>query len=134
MSNQDSEDSTKIVSRPEVEDVAPVVTHIQFMYGQKIVSVSRPEELPLFFGRDKDNCHLYVPSEVVSRQHCVVDYHQGRIVIRDQSTNGTFVKFGQAEEICLRKTQSYPLNGRGMIKLGKSFSKDDEGIIYFKCR
>ncbi len=133
MSNYESQDSTEIVSHTQATGLNESM-QIQFMFGQKIVEVNRPEELPLIFGRDNETCNIAISEEVVSRQHCVVDMIQGRIVLKDQSTNGSFLKIGQAEEICLRKGQFYPLNGRGMIKLGKSFDKDDKAIIYFKCR
>ena len=131
---QETQDSTKIVSHTDESIIGHTTTHIEFMYRRQIFTITRPEELPLFLGRDRESCHIHVPVQVVSRQHCVIDLIQGRIVVKDQSTNGTYVKFGQAEEVCLRKGQTYPLNGRGMIKLGKSFEKDDDAIIYFRCK
>ena len=76
MSNYESQDSTEIVTHTQTSNLSGDM-QVQFMFGQKIIEVNRPEELPLIFGRDKDTCSIAVTEEVVSRQHCVVDMVQG---------------------------------------------------------
>ena len=133
MSDPELQDSTKIIEQSRLpEQVINDSANIQFMYRQAVIAVNRPEELPIYIGRDREHCHISVVKEVVSRQHCVIDYVEGRIVVKDTSTNGTYIKIGQAQEIKLSR-QSYPLIGRGMIKLGEKFNDSSEDIIYFKC-
>ena len=46
---------------------------------------------PFVIGRDPQ-CHLRPASPLVSKKHCSLTLHEGKLVVRDfNSTNGTFV-------------------------------------------
>jgi hypothetical protein len=51
-------------------------------------------------GRGRD-CHLQPKSEAISRHHCVVLIHDGRVFIQDlESRNGTFVNGQLVKQVC----------------------------------
>lgn len=83
-------------------------------------------------GRAQD-CDLVIKSDLASRHHAQIAYRNGKFVIVDQSTNGTFVKGQGGKEIYVHAEQ-VPLTGSGFISLGKSVTVDNENLIYFSCQ
>ena len=83
-------------------------------------------------GRAHD-CDLAIKSDLASRHHAQIAYRNGKFVIVDQSTNGTFVKYQGGKEIYAHAEQ-VPLTGSGFISLGKSVTVDNENLIYFSCQ
>ena len=62
---------------------------------------------------------LVVEAELVSRVHAYCVYRRGKFILVDQSTNGTFVKTNDGQEIYIRR-EELPLIGSGVIGLGES--------------
>ncbi len=84
----------------------------------------------LTIGRDL-NSGIVVEGTLVSRQHAVIEYRRGKFLIRDQSTNGTYVLTEDGRSIYLRR-EEFPLWGEGKISLGKTILNDsDEDLIHF---
>ncbi len=81
-----------------------------------------PEGAGFVLGRSTQ-CDLVVPPRLVSRLHAKIEYHRGKFVLIDQSTNGTFVHTQDGREVYLRR-EALPLWGRGVIGLGQSPSDD----------
>jgi adenylate cyclase len=80
-------------------------------------------------GRGGD-CDLFVDGDLISRHHSKVEHRRGKFVITDQSTNGTFIKTQEGQEVFLRR-EELTLFGVGFISLGKKVDQNDEGIIQF---
>ena len=55
-----------------------------------------------------------------------------KFILIDQSTNGTYVKTGEGQEIYLRR-EEVPLVGRGIIGLGESASKENGQVVQYIC-
>ena len=56
-------------------------------------------ELPISFGRDKENT-LFLPSKKVSRYHALIEKRDDQVVLIDQgSTNGTFLNGKRQQEV-----------------------------------
>ncbi len=84
----------------------------------------------LTIGRDL-NSGIVVEGTLVSRQHAIIEYRRGKFLIRDQSTNGTYVLTEDGRSIYLRR-EEFPLWGEGKISLGKTILNDsDEDLIHF---
>ena len=84
----------------------------------------------LTIGRDM-NCGITVKGNLVSRQHAIIEYRRGKFLIRDQSTNGTYILTDDGRSVYLRR-EEFPLWGEGIISLGKTiFDKDDPNLIHF---
>jgi class 3 adenylate cyclase len=81
-------------------------------------------------GRADDN-DLVVKGNLISRIHAKVEMRRGKIIIIDQSTNGTFLQNLQGIETFVRR-DSTELTGEGTIGLGKSESPGASLAIHFK--
>lgn len=80
-------------------------------------------------GRGID-CELIVQGELISRYHSKIEYRRGKFVITDQSTNGTFIKTQDGQEIFLRR-EELALYGNGYISLGKEIDRTDIQLIHY---
>lgn len=77
-------------------------------------------------------CEIIVNNERASRQHARIEYRRGKFFIIDKSTNGTYVRLGDEEQVFLRREQM-PLTGQGMISLGIAIEKTPTDIVHFAC-
>ena len=83
-------------------------------------------------GRGGD-CELIIKGELISRHHSKIEHRRGKFIVTDQSTNGTFVKTMEGQEIFLRR-EELTLFGSGHISLGKEVDYADPDLIHFKCQ
>ena len=82
-------------------------------------------------GRGKD-CELIIKGELISRYHSKIEYRRGKFVITDQSTNGTFIRSSEGQDVFLRR-EEFALFGTGHISLGKKVDLKDANVIHFHC-
>lgn len=78
---------------------------------------------PLSLGREAEN-HIVVDNLRVSRRHAKIEFRQGKFVLTDSSTNGTWVLFAGQGEVALRH-EELALHGSGLISLGHPHAPDD---------
>lgn len=81
-------------------------------------------------GRAEDN-DLVIKGNLISRIHAKVEMRRGKILVVDQSTNGTFVINVQGEETFIRR-DSAQLNGEGTIGLGRAEEPGASLAIHYK--
>jgi pSer/pThr/pTyr-binding forkhead associated (FHA) protein len=84
---------------------------------------------PVSLGRGLD-CGLLITGDLISRYHAKIDIRRGKFVLTDQSTNGTFVRTLDGQDIFLRQDE-LTLFGSGVISLGKDVDKQRENLIYY---
>ena len=77
------------------------------------------ERMPVVLGRSPQ-AHFRVDDSRVSRSHARLDWHGGVFQLTDLSYNGTYVRFGDAEEVVSLRRGSCTLHGHGVIGLGGS--------------
>ncbi len=82
-------------------------------------------------GRGKD-CDLLIKGDLISRHHSKMEHRRGKFIITDQSTNGTFIRTAEGQEIFLRR-EEFTVFGSGYISLGKKVDLSDENVIHFLC-
>jgi len=82
-------------------------------------------------GRGKD-CELVIQGDLISRYHSKIEHRRGKFILSDQSTNGTFVRTTEGQEIFLRG-EEFTLFGSGHISLGKKVDFADINLISFLC-
>ena len=82
-------------------------------------------------GRDA-RCELVVRSEMASRFHAVVEARSGKFVLRDQSTNGIWVRMQGSPVVTLQR-EELSLFGEGIISLGEAVGGDARHLIRFTC-
>ncbi len=81
-------------------------------------------------GRDKNNVQIVVQHKNASRKHCTIRFHRGKFILKDHSTNGTYVQQKAQKEVFL-KQESVPLVDDGSISLGQPISGSERPIEYF---
>jgi len=108
--------------------------HIDLEYqfrGSKVKEVSvTPKITPFSVGREPRICSLGVPTTFASRDHFHILHRRGKFILKDQSTNGTYVAENGADAIYLRR-EEMPLRGNGIISLGQP-PDEAEHIIRFQ--
>jgi adenylate cyclase len=83
----------------------------------------------LMIGRDPA-CELVVADSKASRQHCTIERRQDRFLLRDHSTNGTFVTVVDELEVVLQR-EEFPLRKHGWIAFGQSRAGTSDIVEYF---
>jgi adenylate cyclase len=80
-------------------------------------------------GRD-ETCDLVVQNELASRLHIHIELRFGKFIIVDQSTNGTYVRFGDGHVAHITREEIF-LQGNGSISLGQSFADNPDDVVEF---
>jgi class 3 adenylate cyclase len=85
-----------------------------------------------------EQCTLVVPSDLASRLHATFIYQQGKVILCDKSTNGTFVRTlgGKRASDSLNlfiHHEDWVMQHNGVISLGEPFTKEAERLIHFRC-
>ena len=88
-----------------------------------------PMLVRFLFGRGLD-CDQTVDHPTISREHAEVLYRNGQFILRDFSTNGSYVIQGEKREQVHRS--SIELKGQGQIYLGRTLGQP-EFCIEFTC-
>ncbi len=86
---------------------------------------------PFTLGRDATSS-LIIDAEWVSRNHALIEYKRGYFVISDRSTNGTYVKLGEEDELRLHRDEVF-LRKSGAISLGQTIALNPDHVLYFQC-
>ncbi|MGB8328119.1 MAG: adenylate/guanylate cyclase domain-containing protein [Steroidobacteraceae bacterium] len=82
-------------------------------------------------GRADDN-DVVIKGNLISRLHARIEINRNKLVLTDQSTNGTFVQNSDGTEAFVRR-DSVQIKGEGMIGLGRMPEGDSAQSIRFVC-
>jgi hypothetical protein len=82
-------------------------------------------------GRGEDN-DVVLSGERISRLHARIEISRNKVVLIDESTNGTYVHTADGEQSFVRRG-SLQLKGQGMIGLGRRPRQDSARTIRFSC-
>jgi hypothetical protein len=125
-----SDDVTRIeVSSGEQEEENKYLT-IEFRGEKNRIASNDKRTFVIGRGVQSD---LLCPTRLASRTHAVIEFRRGKFLLTDQSSNGTFVKTDDGENIFLRR-QELMLWGSGYIGLGEEVSKEDPNdVIHYVC-
>ena len=80
-------------------------------------------------GRDTD-CGIAIGDHMASRRHCTIERRQDKWLLKDHSTNGTFVTFEGDTELLLRR-EEITLRKHGWIACGQSRAGTQEVVEFF---
>lgn len=100
---------------------------LRLTYGDQLVACSRDEPC-VVIGRD-DDCGLVVDNRAASRRHCTVEYCQGDFVVRDHSSNGTYVTIKQGSEVLL-KSDKLSLPEEGALAIGRARARSPDVVEF----
>jgi class 3 adenylate cyclase len=88
-----------------------------------------PTQGSVGIGRDPKN-ELVVNASSASRSHAVLEYYRGKYVLKDISTNGTYLTTQNQQSLYLRR-ETIPLLGHGKIGLGEPVSEQNQHLISY---
>jgi adenylate cyclase len=112
-----------IQSRPRV---ARTALHLHYR-GREVPRRRNSDSISI--GRDNAS-GLVVHDEMASRQHCTIERRQELFVLRDHSTNGTYVTFEGDAEMALRRSE-VSLRRHGWISFGQPRGPGVEAVEFF---
>ncbi len=90
-----------------------------------------PTSPPYNMGRDA-SCGQTIDAEWVSRTHATIEFKRGYFMLTDRSTNGTWVKLGNDDELRLHRDEIH-LRKTGIISLGQATAANKEDLLSFEC-
>ncbi|MBI2754908.1 MAG: adenylate/guanylate cyclase domain-containing protein [Betaproteobacteria bacterium] len=91
--------------------------------------VRRRDQESITIGRDQ-TAGLAIADTMASRLHCTIERRQGKFVLADHSTNGTYVTAEGDAEILLQR-EEFTLGKHGWIACGQPRAATTEVIEYF---
>ena len=100
-------------------------------YAGHEIQVGVAERPVVTLGRGSQ-ADLVVQAPLASRVHCRFESRRGKFVVVDQSTNGTFVRTADGENVYLRREELL-IWGSGMISLGEDVADQNAHLVHFTC-
>lgn len=94
------------------------------------IKVFRAFDLPVHIGRIR-HCEFPIADPRVSRTHARIEWRNGRILLVDVSSYGSWIRFDGARSEVLLRREECALYGHGEIALGSSFSDTSVPTIRF---
>jgi adenylate cyclase len=85
----------------------------------------------LSIGRDAGS-DIAIAAPRASRQHARIEVRNGKFVLVDLSSNGTFV-LPTGADLVLLKREDYVLSGRGLIGFGNEVSAPGPDVLTYDC-
>jgi len=117
-------------NKTQVSRAVVLAVHtVTLSYGGKEYLID-PTKTPFTIGRDQ-SCDLTINSTFASRQHCKILFHNKNFILKDNSTNGTFMRTGGAPPVKLHDSM-LSITTNGAIKLGEAMTVGDTDVISFK--
>lgn len=101
-----------------------------YLYYQSLEKRITTNSPAILIGRS-NQADIAVHSPFVSRRHARLEPRRGKMILTDQSTNGTYVKTQDGANVYLHR-EEFLLSGEGIISLGTPVSDQNEHLIYFK--
>ncbi len=90
-----------------------------------------PSTHPFTIGRG-ERCELIVDRELVSRSHAVIEFRQGKFILADRSTNGTYLLLDNGSRFFVRR-EEFTLHDSGIICLGQAVTDNNPDVIHYQC-
>ncbi len=123
------DEATSMLPTIEWEGADRKASKVELSFRDQTVEVNDKRK-SVTLGRADDN-DLVIKGNLISRIHAKVEMRRGRIMIVDQSTNGTFLLNLQGIETFIRRDTG-ELLGEGTIGLGKAEQPGASLAIHFK--
>ncbi len=127
---QEDTSNVTMVARAIRLDDAPAGAKLTLRYRGQLIELSSLAP-PFGLGRDPGSS-LVIDNEWVSRNHATIEFRRGYFVLTDRSTNGTYLRLDDDDELRLHRDE-VQLRKSGKISLGQSTDKDSTDILYFQC-
>ncbi len=127
---QDTSNVTMVQRAIRTED-SPDPSHtITLRFRGQVIELG-PNSQGFSMGRDAANA-LVIDAEWVSRTHAAIAFKNGHFVLADRSTNATYVRFGEDDDLRLHRDEVL-LRQSGIVSLGQVISPGHPDLLYFQC-
>jgi predicted component of type VI protein secretion system len=101
---------------------------LKLRHRGRLIELTENSE-PFMMGRENTN-NLVVEADWVSRTHAQIEFKRGHFMITDRSTNATYVRIGEDDELRVHRDE-FHLRKSGTISLGQSVAINANDIIYY---
>jgi adenylate cyclase len=102
---------------------------LRLQHGDRELILKRKVE-SIRIGRDPGSIFV-ITDATASRQHCVIERRQNKFVLRDHSSNGTYVAVEGEGETVLRR-EEMTLRGRGALAFGQPTAQAAD-LLKYSC-
>jgi len=123
------DDATSMLPTIEWEGRGKNASKVELSFRDKLIEVSDKQK-SVSLGRADDN-DLVIKGNLISRIHAKIEMRRGKILLIDQSTNGTFLQNVEGDESFVRR-DSVELHGEGTIGLGRTEEPGSSLAVHFK--
>lgn len=123
------DEATSMLPTIEWESRGKNASKVELSFRDQSIEVS-DQRKSVSLGRADDN-DLVIKGNLISRIHAKIEMRRGKILLIDQSTNGTFLQNIEGDETFVRR-DSIELHGEGTIGLGRSEEPGSSLAVHFK--
>lgn len=127
---EDTSNVTTVQKAIRIDDGGTTDVKLSLRFRGQVIELTENSQ-PFSMGRDGTNS-LVVETEWVSRNHALIEFKKGYFIIADRSTNGTYVKLGEDDELRLHRDEIH-LRKSGTISLGQTVALNQNDVLYFQC-
>jgi class 3 adenylate cyclase len=127
---EDTSNITTVQRAIRLDDGPETGIKVSLRYRGRVIELNENSE-PFTLGRDASNT-LVIEAEWVSRNHAMIEFKKGHFVVSDRSTNGTYVKLGEDDELRLHRDELH-LRKAGTVSLGQAVALNQQDVLYFQC-
>lgn len=124
-------DDVTTMNVPSTTARAPEIAVLVLNYAGNEQHISSAAQPVFTIGRGSQ-ADMVIPAPLASRVHCRFEFRRGKFVLVDQSTNGTFVRTADGENVYLRREELL-VWGMGFISLGEEIAERNQHLIRFSC-
>ena len=131
----------RLLWKPEDESVTAIQTAVSLSLrhptnvqltlrsGTRTIQINNQNPV-VTIGRTEDNA-LPIENDCVSRHHASIELTQGKFILHDKSTNGTYLIKENQRAVFVRR-ETITLDTRGVIGAGWMPEDNDPNIIHFE--
>jgi len=127
---EDTSNITTVQRAIRIDDGGTTNVKLTLRFRGQVIELNENSQ-PFSMGRDPSNT-LVVETEWVSRNHALIEFKKGYFIISDRSTNGTYVKLGEDDELRLHRDEIH-LRKSGTISLGQAVALNQQDVLYYQC-
>ncbi|HBR98465.1 MAG TPA: hypothetical protein DD979_13980 [Gammaproteobacteria bacterium] len=125
----EDESATAIQTAVSLSLRHPTNVQLHLQYGDRNLNINNDRPV-LTIGRTSDN-NLPVSNDCVSRHHATIELVQGKFILRDQSTNGTYLIKDNQIPVFIRR-EAITIDDTGIIGAGWMPTESDPHAIRFR--
>jgi len=123
------DEATSMLPTIEWEGREKNSSKVELSFRDQSIEVSDKRK-SVSLGRADDN-DLVIKGNLISRIHAKIEMRRGKILLIDQSTNGTFLQNLEGDESFVRR-DSVELHGEGTIGLGRTEEPGASLAVHYK--